>query len=291
MSSKARIAYYGVWGATRTCNSIQPEAIPAGVLTHINVAFEYVSEGFEMTDTSGSVVARIARLKRSYPGLRVNIAIGGWAFNDPPTRYRFSDMASSVPNRQKFIASLVRYVHKYGLDGVDIDWEYPVADDRGGAPADLSNFVLLCKDIKKAFDATDPGWQLTVTLPSSYWYLRGFDVRALEKHVDWFNVMTYDIHGAWDQKNAWTGPYLKGHSNITEMEEGLDLLWRNSIAADKVVMGYGRSTSLANASFVWLAEHPSHRILWTGLRHGESELQQATGMHLLRAEFWGRLHQ
>jgi GH18 family chitinase len=29
-------------------------------------------------------------------------------------------MASTVPNRQKFIKSLIRYMQKYSLDGVDL---------------------------------------------------------------------------------------------------------------------------------------------------------------------------
>jgi hypothetical protein len=119
------------------------------------------------------------------------------------------------------------------------DWEYPVASDRGGVPADYSNLVLLVSDIREAFDSYDPGWQLTLTLPASYWYLQNFDIKRLEKYVDWFNMMTYDIHGVWDQHNIWTGPYLKGHTNITEIEDGLDLMWRNGINSDKVVMGYG----------------------------------------------------
>jgi hypothetical protein len=31
--------------------------------------------------------------------LRVNIALGGWGFNDPPTQTQFSHMASNVENR------------------------------------------------------------------------------------------------------------------------------------------------------------------------------------------------
>lgn len=41
-------------------------------------------------------------------------------FNDPPTETRFSDMASTVPNRQKFVKSLIQYMQKYSLDGVDL---------------------------------------------------------------------------------------------------------------------------------------------------------------------------
>ena len=76
MALDVRIGYYGVWGASRGCDAMQPENIPAGVLTHINIAFAYISESGEITDDDGPIVARIARLKKRYPGLRVNIAIG-----------------------------------------------------------------------------------------------------------------------------------------------------------------------------------------------------------------------
>jgi chitinase len=71
-----------------------------------------------------------------------------------------------------------------------IDWEYPVADDRGGIPEDYNNFVSLIADIREAFDEVDPGWEVTLTLPASYWYLRGFSIENLERYVNWFNVMT-----------------------------------------------------------------------------------------------------
>lgn len=120
MALDVRIGYYGVWGASRGCDAMQPENIPAGALTHINVAFEGVSDSFEMTDDNGPIVGRASRLKKLYPGLRVNIAIGGWNFNDPPTQFRFSNMASTVPNRKKFVTSLMRYIKKYALSSLDI---------------------------------------------------------------------------------------------------------------------------------------------------------------------------
>jgi chitinase len=42
---------------------------------------------------------------------------------------------------------------------------------------------------------------VTMTLPNSYWYLQGFDIVNIEPNVDWFNVMSYDIHGTWDGSN------------------------------------------------------------------------------------------
>lgn len=60
-----------------------------------------------------------------------------------------------------------------------------MADDRGGVPEDFDNLVLLMAEIREAFDSYDPGWQVTMTLPTSYWYLRGFNIKNLEKYVEW----------------------------------------------------------------------------------------------------------
>jgi chitinase len=120
-----RIGYYDASAASRDCNAVQPENLAAGVLTHINVAYEYINEKGEITDQNGQTMARMARLKRRYNGLRVNVVLGGWEFNDPysddsETMHRWSNMVSTVPNREWFIASLVTYMHTYSLNGVDI---------------------------------------------------------------------------------------------------------------------------------------------------------------------------
>ncbi|KAL4788914.1 glycoside hydrolase [Aspergillus venezuelensis] len=63
--------------------------------------------------------------------------------------------------------------------------------------------------------------------------------------------MTYDMHGTWDKNNTWVGPFINPHTNLTEIKNSMDLLWRNDINPDKVVMGmayYGRSFTLADPS-------------------------------------------
>ncbi|KAL8852650.1 MAG: hypothetical protein Q9221_002410 [Calogaya cf. arnoldii] len=228
MNYQRRIGYYELFNVhSRNCDKIFPQDLEVAPLTHVYLAFVNFDSSFKMVDTDGELVSRVTFLKTRYQGLRVCVAIGGWAFNDPPTQTLFSDMAN----------------------GVDMDWEYPAAPDRGGNPADTLNFVLLMAEIREAFDAANPAWESTLTVPTSYWYLRGFDVTRLQDHVDWFNVMSYDLHGIWDKHNEFTGPYLLGHTNLTEIEQGLDLLWRNGVAANKVVMGfafYGRSFTMSS---------------------------------------------
>lgn len=99
---------------------MEPESIPAGALTHINLAFIEFDDTWNLVDVTGDIVARVSRLKMTYPGLRVNVAVGGWDFNDAPTESYFSTMAGSEDNRQAFISSVISYLQKYGLDGIDI---------------------------------------------------------------------------------------------------------------------------------------------------------------------------
>lgn len=260
-----RIGYYDLSALKRSCDTMSPESLAVGPLTHINIAFGLFDSEYKMIDDSGDIIRRISFLKARYSGLRVNIAIGGWAFNDPPTQNYFSDMASTTQNRQTFISSLISYLQKYGLDGVDIDWEYPAAIDRGGTANDTGDFVKLMADIRQAFDRINPGWEATITIPTSFWYLRGFDLPQLQEYVSWFNVMSYDLHGGWDKYNKFTRAYLEGHTNISEIDSGLDLLWRNGVDPKNVVIGYafyGRSFTIADAS----CSKPGCKFSTTGRR-------------------------
>ena len=134
----------------------------------------------------------------------------------------------------------------YAFDGIDIDWEYPVASDRGGDTADFANYPTFMSELQQALGGQ---YGLTATLPSSYWYMQGFDVVNLAKYIDWFNFMSYDIHGTWDGDNPYTQAVVQPHTNLTEIDQGLQLLWRNGISPSQVVLGlgfYGRSFTLSD---------------------------------------------
>ncbi|KAJ1323422.1 chitinase [Microdochium nivale] len=73
----------------------------------------------------------------------------------------------------------------------------------------------------------------------------------MEPIVDWFNMMSYDLHGTWDGTNPYLGPFINSHTNLTEIDLALELMWRNDIDPKKVVMGTGfcgRSFTLADPS-------------------------------------------
>ncbi|WQF83340.1 Putative glycoside hydrolase family 18, catalytic domain, glycosyl hydrolase family 18 (GH18) active [Colletotrichum destructivum] len=248
-----RIAYYELFTKGRSCGVKEPEVLPVDPLTHINLAFVNFGDDWKIIDDSPDWVKRVVLRKIDHPSLRVNIAIGGWAFNDPPTSTYFSRMASTYDSRQTFVDSVVEYLRAYGLDGVDIDWEYPGAEDRGGHPDDGLNYVFLLAALRKAFDDEGSGWEISVAIPSSYWYLRGYELERMQRHIDYFNLMSYDIYGMWDEENDWTGPYLKGHADWRKIDQGLDLLWRNGVKPENVVMGfgfYGRSFTMSDTNCI-----------------------------------------
>ncbi|KAL4860892.1 hypothetical protein BDV12DRAFT_204588 [Aspergillus spectabilis] len=234
-----RIAYYETWAETRYCDKFRPEDIPVKALTHLNIAFAGIESSMLAIEDS-EMIRRIVKLKRRNRSLQVFIAVGGWAFSDPgPTRTAWSDMARTDEGRHLFINSLIFAMLQYNLDGVDLDWEYPVADDRSGRPQDFENYVTLVREMRERFDEYNRGWGISMAIPASYWYLQHFDVSELQKHVSWFNLMSYDMRGRWDMENEWTGPYVFGHTNITEIERGVDLLRRNSINLRNVNLGMG----------------------------------------------------
>ncbi|EEU37423.1 uncharacterized protein NECHADRAFT_51570 [Fusarium vanettenii 77-13-4] len=255
-SDKRTIGYYEGWNYQRPCGNMEPEEIPLGYYSHINFAFALINPDTyrldPMDEGTASRYSRVSALKQKQDDLEVWIAIGGWAMNDPG-RYRtvFSDMAKSEKAQDAFFDSLISFLKQHNFDGVDLDWEYPVAQDRGGIEEDFENYVNLLKRLRQRLNSSGRKYGLTLTLPASYWYLRGFDIINMEQYLDWFNIMTYDIHGVWDGAIESLGPYAFAHTNLTEIQLGLELLWRNNINPGRVVLGlgfYGRSFTMKSSS-------------------------------------------
>ncbi|KAG9123114.1 hypothetical protein FRC07_000217 [Ceratobasidium sp. 392] len=248
------IGYYESWAGTRPCDQWDPSMISASQITHLNFAFALIDDANHIVPATSGDTAQYRQamsLKDSNPDLKIYISVGGWAFNDPgPTQKRFSNVASSSANRATFISSCLQFMKTYGFDGIDIDWEYPVDDLRGGVPADKANLVSLLKEFRAAISSSGTPYGLTITTPSSYYYLRHFDVAEIAKWIDWFNHMTYDLHGVWDKDSKYLGPYINSHSNLTEIDISMDLFWRNNIPPNKIKLDYANKLGLGGM-LIW----------------------------------------
>lgn len=101
-------------------------------------------------------------------------------------------MTSTTENRQAFIKSLKQFLAAWSFRGIDIDWEWPGASARGGNPDDKQNEVSFMTELREALG---DNFGVSTVLPVQYEYLKYLDLKALEAHVDFFNVQTYDLHG------------------------------------------------------------------------------------------------
>lgn len=83
---------------------------------------------------------------------------------------------------------------KRGSDSLLRFREYPGAPDRGGKPDDTKNFVLLVQELREAFDRSGQKLGISFTIPSSYWYLKWFDMPGMMKYADWTNMVCINLH-------------------------------------------------------------------------------------------------
>ncbi|MFE2357726.1 chitinase C-terminal domain-containing protein [Streptomyces parvulus] len=184
----------------------------------------------------------LTKFKKQHPDVKTMISVGGWAetggyFKDDGTRvdsggfYSMATNADGSVNQagiDTFADSAVDFVRTYGFNGVDIDYEYPTTMKDAGNPLDWSfangrraglvkGYAALMKTLRERLDragaADGRHYLLSVAAPSSGYLLRGMETFQVQKYLDYVNIMSYDLHGAW---NEYVGP------NASLFDDGRD---------------------------------------------------------------------
>merc|ERR1719312_1397872 len=70
-------------------------------------------------------------LKKINPKLKIVVAVGGWGHENVP---RFSVMARHQKSRHIFIVSVIDFLKKHRLDGLNYNWLYPALRPKGALP-------------------------------------------------------------------------------------------------------------------------------------------------------------
>lgn len=205
----------------------------ATYLTHINYAFGHVNDSFNgVRLDQPEELRRLTRIKRSFPHVRILLSIGGWGSGN------FSEMCAEENLRTAFAKDCRRVVDEFGLDGIDIDWEYPGEDvaEISASENDIDNYSLLMRDIRAAIG---PDKLLThATAGSGKFY----DFDALDAYIDWTNVMSYDLGNA-PYHNAPLFPSDILEPGSMSVSECIQAHLDKGIPPQKLVMGlpfYGR---------------------------------------------------
>lgn len=186
-----------------------PELIAYDKLTHINYAFILPRPDGSIRDVSNPwKLKKIVETGREH-GVSVLISVGGWGLEK-----EFEAIAADPAIRAVFVQNLVDYAAKYELDGVDIDWEYPVVGVSDG------NYLALMRELRAALPANI---LLTTAVPAYGRNADGFPSESFEV-LDFVNLMVYDLS-------------REAHATMEMAEQSLDYWQERGLSVEKTVLG------------------------------------------------------
>lgn len=237
------VGYYASWAAGQ---GYGPEDIPAELFTQINYAFAGIQNGravLSAPERDEKNLQGLTALRERNPDLKIVLSLGGWDGSAG-----FSDAAASDESRRAFARSCADLAAEHGLDGVDLDWEYPVS---GGAlgmvhrPQDRENFTALLRDLREALDqqGDQDGKRYVLTIAGAVGksYLNNIDPQAVAEIVDHIFVMAYDIYGPWSSATAFNAPLYQPtdgpHRYRSSVDGGVSAWLDRGVPSEKLVLG------------------------------------------------------
>ncbi len=225
---KRIIAYFASWSDQTIKGNYGVDDIPWDKLTHINYAFAGVGQDFKISflDTATAIfdtlpgqdpsldyngqLNLLTVYKQQFTDVKTLISVGGWAASGG-----FYEMTDDTNRMVTFANSCVDFIRDYGFDGIDIDFEYPSSALGCVHPLDdylymqyrrdviyghyLQLMDILRRKIDIASQEDEKQYLLTIAASASSWTLGGMKLGSYCKYIDYINIMTYDLHGTWNQ--------------------------------------------------------------------------------------------
>ena len=195
------------------------------LVTHINYAFGKVANTFNKVEISNeNRLKTIVKLKEKNEKLKVLLSIGGWGAGN------FSEMASDQALRKSFCEDCLAKCKTYGLDGIDLDWEYPTSNMAGisSSPNDTRNYTSLLKDLREVL-----GNDYLITMASSA-NAKYVDFKSCIQYMDFVNLMTYDMGRPPRHHSAL---YPSSGKTSLSVDESVELHNKAGIPFEKIVVG------------------------------------------------------
>ncbi|PLW13396.1 hypothetical protein PCANC_25004 [Puccinia coronata f. sp. avenae] len=184
------------------------------------------------------------QLKQKNRHLKLILSIGGWSYSA-----NFAPATDSEQKRQKFADSAISLMENYGLDGLDVDWEYATNDKEADQLVDILRRCRsgLNKLKNKKNDQTN--YILTIAAPCGPNHYKQLHIKEMNRYLSFINLMAYDYAGSWDT--------IAGHqanlhlTNSSAVNQGnfstaaaVEYYMSQSVPASSLVIGmplYGRS--------------------------------------------------
>lgn len=237
------VGYYASWASAQ---GYTPDKLPAERFTQINYAFAKIEDGKAVLSNparDGETLRGLTALRKRNPDLNIVLSLGGW-----DESAGFSDAAASAERRKTFAQSCVDLLVEHGLDGVDLDWEYPVSGGAPGVthrPQDKQNFTLLLRALRQALDRQGrrdgKAYVLTIAGAVEGGYLNNIEPQAVAETVDHIFLMAYDLHGPWDSSADFNAPLYTPSDGPpryrASVDDGISAWLGRGVPAEKLVLG------------------------------------------------------
>lgn len=234
--NKKIVAYFPEWKTIDEYLGYSVENIPWEYITHLNYAFGRIKNGkFSPMNEKNFIrnMQRIKEYKKDFQKVKVLISVGGWGGSEG-----FSDVALYEDSRRVFAESFEDIILEYDLDGIDIDWEFPVSGGPKGEtsrPEDKKNFTLLLKSLREFLNNLEERkkkrYLLTIAAPAGYNIIHNTEPDKYHIYLDFINLMSYDFHGIWNK-------YSNHHSPLYGNPQDPDPISREKLNCDFAVREY-----------------------------------------------------
>lgn len=222
------IAYY-------TGNGENIRQYPVEKLTHIIYSFLRLKQdtlSFR-NENQRHTVQQLMKLKKEYPHLKIMVSIGGWG-----GCATCSDLFSSEEHRITFAKTTVALFKEYGIDGIDLDWEYPTIEGYPGhkyQQSDKNNFSALIKTLRKEMGQE---YLLSFAAGGFTKYLEhSVDWGAIMPEVDFVNLMTYDLVNGYSTETGHHTALAGYRKNQESTQNCVNWLLKNIVPSQKLVIG------------------------------------------------------
>ncbi|HEX4723996.1 MAG TPA: glycosyl hydrolase family 18 protein [Pseudonocardiaceae bacterium] len=260
------------WGGTPTADQVPWEMINT-------ISYHFASpNGGHCSNPNARQRADInslAAVKKTHPDLTVLVSIGGWGAPG------FGADAATSATRTAFVASCVAAwlsAFPAGLvDGFDIDWEFPVSGGLpsiGSSPADRANYTSLLAEfrtqLRQYADRTgrrQTAMKLSADIPAGrtqddgtgvagapYDAAHSYDLAAVGRLVDIFNLMTYDLCTGYSKVSCFNAPLVKRQGDPNDQFNNdagaLAYMRAHGVPVAKIVLGvpfYGREFDVTSS--------------------------------------------
>ena len=179
------VGFFPNWRNAGTENSLQYDKITDIVYCFIQPASDGTFPALGNWPAADQTKFNNIKAKCSANGVRIHISSGGAG-----SASMYSPLAANATYRQNLGTSVASFIYTNGIDGFDIDWEFP-------SPSETGNLVSLVSAIRSAMDVKSGA--------TGYRHMElGLDVGGENAHtaycspnvyqyLDMVNIMAYDI--------------------------------------------------------------------------------------------------